>query len=87
MPHYSDYKCSVCKRPTERILLVAKKAVFSPLGPGAKTIKSRTLAWLCDECLPKDEDFQREAHSGAPGLKSPALERVRALDNKSGNHS
>ena len=80
IPHYSEYKCSSCKRITERTLLVAKKVIFSPLGPGAKVMRSRTVAWLCDECLPKDEVYASEPFSSAPGAVSPALERVRELE-------
>lgn len=78
MPHYTDYRCSVCCQITLKSLLVVKKAVFQPLGSGAKIIKSRTISWLCNECVEKDEDYQREAFD-APGHKSAPLERVRSI--------
>lgn len=59
---------------------MVKKVNFSAVGAGAKIVRSRTVAWLCDECLPKDPDYNAEAFKGAPGLKSPALERVRAAE-------
>jgi hypothetical protein len=82
MPGYSEYKCSVCQRETLRDLLTAKKISFTTMGAGAKTLRTRTVAWLCDECILVDEDYTREAYSGAPGMQSPALERVRAAEGK-----
>jgi len=64
---------------------MAKKVIFSALGAGAKIVRSRTVGWLCDECILEDEDYTREPFAGAPGMTSPALERVRALENKQGS--
>lgn len=83
MPHYTRYECSVCNRVSLRELLIAKKVVFSALGPGGKTVRSRTIKWLCTDCLPKDEHWNIEPYSGAPGLKSEPLERVRAAESRS----
>ncbi len=80
MPHYSEYRCGCCGQITLRELLVAKKVVFTHLGSGAKIVKSRTVGWLCNECVEKDEDFQIEKFGAAPGHKSAALERVRAAE-------
>jgi len=80
MPGYSEYKCSVCLRKTLRELLTAKKIAFTTMGAGAKTLRTRTVGWLCDECIEVDEDYIRPAYSGAPGMQSPALERVRAAE-------
>lgn len=85
MPHYSTYKCTGCNQVTLKELLTVKKVVFSPIGAGTKITKSRTIAWLCNECIELDEDWQREAFSGSPGHKSPALERVRAIESEGGN--
>lgn len=84
MPHYSEYKCTNCNQITLKELLQAKKVVFSPIGAGTKITKSRTVAWLCNECLELDEDWKREKFKGSPGLKSPALERVRAAEEELG---
>lgn len=81
MPGYTDYICSACGRETLRDLLVAKKISFTGLGSGAKTIRTRTVAWVCDECIEVDVDWNRPAYSGAPGMKSAALERVRAAED------
>lgn len=85
MPHYSDYRCTKCNQPTLKALLTVKKVVFSPIGAGTKITKSRTVEWLCNECLELDPDWNREKFNGSPGLKSPALERVRALENDPGS--
>lgn len=78
MPSYTEYKCSCCGRETERILLTVKTIVFKAMGAGAKVHRSRVAEWLCDECLPKDVDWNRQPFRGTPGLTSEALERVRA---------
>lgn len=83
MPHYTEYACTRCKKKCERDVLVAKKVSFSALGPGGKVIRSRTTDWLCDECLPLDEHWNIQPYSGAPGLKSDPLERVRAAQSHS----
>jgi hypothetical protein len=78
MPSYTDYKCGKCHKPTERELLIVKRAVFVPIGRGAKIVKNRTIMWLCDDCLKLDPDWNRESHD-APGLKSVTRENVREL--------
>ena len=80
MPHYTEYKCGVCNRVTERDLLVVKKAVFSQMGAGGKVLRSRTIEWKCDECLEKDTEWNTLPYTNAPGQKSAPLERVRAAE-------
>lgn len=80
MPHYTEYRCGACGQVTLRDLLVAKKVVFTGLGAGAKILKSRTVGWLCNECIELDEDYKLEKYSTAPGHKSASLERVRAAE-------
>lgn len=82
MPHYSEYRCGTCGQITLRELLTVKKVVFTELGSGAKIVKSRTVGWLCNECIEKDPDFQIEKFQTAPDHKSAALERVRAAENR-----
>jgi hypothetical protein len=84
MPHYTDYRCTVCRQVTLKQLLTVKKAVFQPLGAGAKIIKSRTVAWLCNECVELDPEYMLEAFN-APGHKSESLERVRSLRAEQGS--
>lgn len=82
MPHYSDYRCTPCGRVTERELLYVKKVTFSEMGAGGKVVRSRTVDWICDECIEKDPEYNSEPYVNAPGLKSPALERVRKAEKK-----
>lgn len=83
MPHYTDYRCMSCGRETLRELLTVKKVVFAAMGAGGKIVKSRTLGYLCDECIKNDPEYQLEAYKSAPGMKSEPLERVRAMKAKS----
>jgi hypothetical protein len=63
-----------------RELLTAVKVHFTALGPGAKVLRSRTVAWKCDDCLKVDPYYNLPAFSGAPGMKSESLERVREAE-------
>lgn len=76
MAHYQEYRCSGCGNITSPELLTGKKVVFYVLKTPKKTVKSVTIAWLCEACVAIDPDFVRPAYSG-PGNTSPALERVR----------
>jgi hypothetical protein len=75
------YKCTRCgKKPgggtdTEaRDLLTVKKVSFNEMGVGGRTYKSRTVDWLCPECVRTDPDYIREKFV-APG-NIPDVERV-----------
>ena len=82
MPHYTEYQCSVCGDVRERADLACKRVNFQDLGPGSRVIRSRTVAWVCkDKCMKIDPDYQRPAFD-APGMKSGALQRVRAAKEK-----
>jgi hypothetical protein len=76
MPHYSSDRCSGCGNITSPELLTIKRATFSPRLKSTKTVRSRVVAWLCEGCLDKDEDYNREAYSST-GMKSEPLERAR----------
>lgn len=84
MPHYTEYLCTNCGQYTERELLTVKKVVFTEMGSGGKVLKSRTIGWLCNDCIEDDEHYNLDAYTTAPGLKSPGLERVRAAERKEG---
>jgi hypothetical protein len=58
------------------------KVQFTEMGAGAKVLRSRTLAWLCDECIEKEPAYNLPPHQGAPGMLSPALERVRKISGR-----
>lgn len=61
-----------------------KKVDFITLGTPRKVVVSRTLDWLCQDCLQKDEHFNLEAFQ-SPGMKSEPLEQVRAAQKAEGN--
>jgi hypothetical protein len=76
MPHYSEDRCSGCGDITSPERLTIKRANFSSRTASSKIKRSRVVAWLCDECLDKDPDWNRRPY-GSPGMTSEALERVR----------
>lgn len=85
MPRYTDYSCGTCKKdwnddPDPQSKLARKIVTFQKMGPKGKVIRSRTTQFICIEgCMPLDRDFARGAHD-APGMRSPARERVRAAE-------
>ena len=56
----NDYSCTACGEAVGRKQLTVKKATFLEMGTGARTIRSRVVGWLCDPCLKKDADWNRE---------------------------
>lgn len=70
MSNIPTYACTRCRRPYPREELTVKKAVFLEMGEGARTIRSRVVAWLCHYCLEKDVDFQREKFN-PPRVEEP----------------
>jgi len=66
-----QYKCSDCGTPTKRELLAAKKVLFTGMGRGAKTYRSRVVGWLCPPCVKKDPQYLMEAYR-------PVEEKVQA---------
>lgn len=76
MPHYSEDRCSECGAICSAELLTIKRANFSPRTASAKIKRSRVMAWLCEDCLDVDPDWNRRAYA-SPGMTSPALERTR----------
>lgn len=79
MPHYNEYRCSVCRNHCSPELLTTKSIVFKEMKPPKKTKRSRVVLWLCRACLGLDPDFAVDAYS-SPGHTSTALERVKAND-------
>lgn len=62
-----DYVCSVCGGRSTKEKLASKRILFSTIGDKPKTFRTRTVAWLCEVCMLRDPDFQREAIVDAPG--------------------
>lgn len=77
MAHYTEDRCSKCGNKTSPELLMVKRVQFLARVNLRKVLKTRVVAWLCEPCLDKDEDYNREAYT-APGHTSAPLERVRS---------
>lgn len=80
MPHYTTDRCSVCGLLASKELLTIKRVNFMKRLTPSKTLKSRTVAWLCEKCLSNDPEWNTKRYSG-PGHTSEALERVRDTKN------
>jgi hypothetical protein len=59
MANQPEYICTGCKTPTQRELLMVKKAVFLEMGAGGRTFKSRVVGWLCPNCVRIDTDWNQ----------------------------
>jgi hypothetical protein len=69
------YKCTACGQPTRREALTAKRVVFAPVSspseaPGRRT---RTVGWLCPQCLEHDPAWNQPKRSAAPGMLGTSL--------------
>jgi hypothetical protein len=62
------YTCGTCKKDKPREDLLAKRVTFTTLKP-VKTIRSRTVGWICSECRPQDPAWTQTAFSAAPGYE------------------
>lgn len=82
MPHYHDERCTECNNICSKILLTAKRIQFVAVENQRKVLKSRVTAWLCEDCLAKDPDWNLDPRAAAPGYRSPGLERVRAAQKE-----
>lgn len=67
-----NYECTQCRQPTDRAVLVVKRAVFQTMGKNQKTLRSRTVSWLCPECILRDPDWNQSIYTDSPGLKKGA---------------
>lgn len=63
MANIPEYVCTNCHRPTRREDLTVKKVMFTEMGAGATTIRSRVVGWLCELCRESDNDFHRDRFS------------------------
>lgn len=63
--------CAVCKQKFPKEHLVAKRVEFWAFTKPAKRLRSRTVAWLCTDCMTKDPAYQQEAWIDSPGLIGP----------------
>lgn len=53
----SYYGCTNCGASTPRDDLTVKKSVFLEMGAGARTWRSRVVAWLCPDCVRADPEW------------------------------
>jgi hypothetical protein len=60
MANIPEYVCTSCGKSCQRKDLVVKKALFTEMGEGARTVRARVIHWLCPKCLLEDTDFNRE---------------------------
>jgi hypothetical protein len=77
VPHYTTDRCTRCGSICSPELLTIMRVSFSPRTKPSKIVKSRTVAWLCEDCLGNEPTANLPAYKGAPGMTSEALERVR----------
>lgn len=62
-----EYKCTTCGMDCRRERLVVKRVLYQTMGEGGKTLRSRTVGWLCPNCRLADPDWNRDAITSAPG--------------------
>lgn len=59
------WPCSVCGDISrERTAMVAKRVIFTTLGAGYDTLRSRTVQYLCPTCRDKDPEWNLPQFSG-----------------------
>lgn len=67
----TEYRCTVCHKPTDRSNLVVRRIGYYLMGARGRMIKSRTDGWLCAKCLKADPIFSRTALTDSPGHPGP----------------
>lgn len=73
-----EYYCTGCNRPTKRDLLTAKKVLFNEIGKGGRTLRSRTVDWLCPDCVKQDPAWLLEPNQ-APTQRESEINGRQAL--------
>jgi hypothetical protein len=69
------YECTRCgRRPAPTLTearegLTVKRVMFTEMGMGGKTLRSRVTEWLCAQCRESDPDFNLPKFV-APGNRS-----------------
>lgn len=74
-----DYRCTRCKTETPPEDLRIKRATFATMK--GKTIRTRTVSWLCPACLAVDVQYNLPARATSPGMADTKL--ARRLDGES----
>lgn len=62
MPVEHEYRCTECGTLTKRDLLTVKKVLFTEMGVGSNTLRSRVVGWLCPACVKADSTWRMPAH-------------------------
>ncbi len=73
-----EYVCNKCGDPTKRSLLTVKKVLFTDMGAGSKTLRSRVIGWYCPPCTVRDSEWNLPAH------KTPNTRLVDLLGEENG---
>lgn len=58
------YKCTGCGILADRDKLTVKKALFQRFGRNGKWLRSRVVAWLCEDCRDTDSDWNLTVQKG-----------------------
>jgi len=66
MPFVGPYVCSKCGAKTEREDLTVLRLSFLTMGTGPKVKKSRTLGWLCENCIEIHPLWNLDKFEGPP---------------------
>lgn len=51
------YACTQCGHDFPRDQLSSKKVLFAGIGNATTVFRARTVDWLCERCLGRDEDY------------------------------
>lgn len=65
------YRCTGCGAEPGRDKLTIKRAQFATMDN--KTVKTRTVGWLCPDCLESDPEANLPSRATAPGMKGTKL--------------
>lgn len=64
-----EYRCTQCSNPHGRDELTVKRVQFRAMGARGKVKVTRVIAWLCDDCLVKDDVYNQHSY------KTPTRQR------------
>ena len=81
MARNPEYKCSGCGREVGKLNLRSKLVEFKEIGKGGRTVRSRTIGWLCivpqpdggPSCLDADTHWNLPMYSTSPGMADTVL--------------